>query len=131
MEFSDSPSQEFFGTPGLGHIPANQGHPNWLLGLYDATPNATVLTALSFGAGDGSPFPDPRYPIPMNIDPGQMFLLRTDSTDRSGMSTFKLALPLNPVVAGLQFYVQFFIEDAGAVATGGVYGSQGVAVEIL
>jgi cytochrome c peroxidase len=115
----------------ITHVPANQGHPNWLLGLHEATPNATTIAAFSFAPGNGSPFPDPRFPIPMNIDVGSMFLLQPGSTDGLGVDTVALFVPLHPALSGMKFYVQWFIEDAAAVATGGVYGSEGVEVEIL
>ncbi|MHC5211930.1 MAG: cytochrome-c peroxidase [Planctomycetota bacterium] len=115
----------------LTHVPANQGHPNWLLGVHEATPNATTIAAFSFASDDGSPFPDPRFPIPMNIDVGSLFLLVPSTTDGLGVDTVSLSVPLEPALAGMKFYVQWFIKDVDALATGGVYGSEGVEVEIL
>jgi hypothetical protein len=115
----------------LTHVPANIGHPNWLLGVHEATPNAVNIAAFAFAADDGSPFPDPRFPIPMNIDVGTLFLLLPGVTDGLGSDTLQLSVPLNPVLSGMKFYVQWFIEDVDALATGGVYGSEGVEVEII
>jgi cytochrome c peroxidase len=115
----------------ITRVPANRGHPNWLLGLHKATPNAVTIAAFSFAPGNGSPFPDPRFPIPMNIDVGSMFLLASGTTDGLGVDTVKLSVPLNPALAGMKFYVQWFVRDAAALATGGIYGSEGVEIEIL
>ena len=115
----------------LTHTPANVGNPHWLLGLYDAKPNATTLTAFSYASAPGLPFPDPRFPIPMNINPGTLFLLLPGATDNLGIDTVSLSVPLNNALIGLTFYAQWFIKDAAALATGGVYGSKGVQVEIL
>ncbi len=119
-------------APGLlTHVPANQGHPNWLLGVTDAKANASALAAMSFLPGNGAPFFDPRFPIPMNIDLGSMFLIAPLTTDGFGTGTLKMSLPINGALAGMKFYVQFFITDAAATATGGVYGSQGAEIEII
>jgi hypothetical protein len=115
----------------ITHVPANIGHPSWLLGLHEATPNATTIAAFSFASDDGSPFPDPRYPIPMNIDVGSLFLLLPGTTDGLGVDTVKLSIPLNAVLTGMTFYVQWFVQDPAALATGGVYGSEGIEVEIF
>jgi cytochrome c peroxidase len=118
--------------PGLiTLVPANQGHPNWLLGVYDATASAPALVALSFGSDDGSPFPDPRFPIPMNVDVTSLITLLPTTTDGMGTGTVKFGIPVNPVLAGMKIYAQWFITDPAALATGGVYGSEGVEVEIL
>jgi hypothetical protein len=139
---SELPSKNTaFGIPsanGLGvlpevitHVPANIGHPSWLLGVHEATPNATTIAAFSFASDDGSPFPDPRYPIPMNIDVGSLFLLLPGTTDGLGVDTAKLSIPLNAVLTGMTFYVQWFVQDPVALATGGVYGSEGIEIEIF
>jgi cytochrome c peroxidase len=115
----------------LAHVPANQGHPNWLLGVYNATPAAGAVVALSFGSDDGSPFPDPRFPIPMNVDVTSLISIIPATTDGVGTGTVKLSIPINPVLSGMKIYAQWFITDAAAVATGGFYGSEGVEVELL
>ena len=114
----------------LTHTPANVGNPHFLLGLYDATPNAATLTALAYAPAPGLPFPDPRFPIPMNVNVGTLFLLLPGATDNLGVDTLSLGVPLNNALIGLKFYAQWFIKDAAALATGGVYGSKGVEVEI-
>lgn len=115
----------------LAHVPANQGHPNWLLGVFNATPTASAVVALSFGSDDGSPFPDPRFPIPMNIDVSSLITLLPATTDGLGTGTVKLGIPINPVLSGMKIYAQWFITDAAALATGGFYGSEGVEIELL
>jgi len=121
------------GTPPalIAHLPANKGNPNWLLGIADSTANKPAVLALAFGSDDGSPFPDPRYPIPMNVDVSTIFSLQFVSTDGLGWGTFKLGIPSASALTGLTFFGQWFVQDAAALATGGVYGSQGVEVEIL
>jgi cytochrome c peroxidase len=114
----------------LTHTPANVGNPHWLLGLYDAKPNAATLAALAYAPAPGLPFPDPRFPIPMNVNVGTLFLLLPGMTDNLGVDTLSLSVPLNNALIGLKFYGQWFIKDAAALATGGVYGSKGVEVEI-
>jgi cytochrome c peroxidase len=115
----------------LAHVPANQGHPNWLLGVRNATAGAGAVVALSFGSADGSPFPDPRFPIPMNVDVSSLITLLAVSIDGTGTGTMKLGIPINPVLSGMKIYAQWFITDAAAVATGGFYGSEGVEIELL
>jgi len=115
----------------LAHVPANQGHPTWLLGVYNATASAGAVVALSFGTDDGSPFPDPRFPIPMNVDVTSLINLLPATTDGAGTGTVKIAIPINPVLSGMKIYAQWFITDAAATATGGFYGSEGVEIELL
>lgn len=115
----------------IAHVPANVGHPNWLLGVADSTAGAPALLALAYAPGDGSPFPDPRFPIPMNIDPTTLLLMIPAATDADGYATAKLAIPGSTTLAGFTMYGQWFIQDAGAVATGGVYGSKGVEIELF
>ncbi len=115
----------------IAHLPANKGNPNWLMGVADSTANSPALLALAFGSDDGSPLPDPRYPIPMNIDVSTIFTLEAVSTDGMGWGTIKLGIPNSPALTGLTFYGQWFVQDAGALSTGGVYGSEGIEVEIL
>jgi cytochrome c peroxidase len=115
----------------ITNVPANQGHPTWKVGVHKATASAPALLALAFGPGNGSPFPDPRFPIPMNINVGTLLGLFPAATDVSGVATVQVGIPLNSALAGFTFYGQYFIVDAAALATGGVYGSKGVAVTIL
>jgi cytochrome c peroxidase len=115
----------------IAHVPANQGHPNWLLGVFNGTPNAAAVVALCFASDDGSPFPDPRFPVPMNVDVSTLIGLLPATTDGMGTGTVKLAIPINPVLSGLKVYAQWFITDPAALATGGFYGSEGVEVELL
>ncbi len=113
------------------NVPANKGHADFTLGVAKATPNAASLLALAFGAGNGSPFPDPRFPIPMNINVATLLVLTPTVTDASGAGTVKIGIPPNAALTGFTFYGQFFIKDAAALATGGVYGTEGVGVTIF
>lgn len=114
----------------LAHTPANIGNPHWLLGLYDAKPNATTMTAIAYAPAPGVPFKDPRYPVPLNVDDDALLLVLPGATDGLGADTVSLSIPLNTALLGMKFYAQWFIKDAAALATGGVYGSQGIEVEI-
>ncbi len=138
---SDLPaSNTVFGVPSLSgtgttmtliaHVPANIGHPNWMLGVDDATPNQGAILALSMSAADGSPFPDPAFPIPMNIGFPIVQMLPT-ATDAFGVATIQLPINKNAALQGQKMYGQFFVSDPGAVATGGLYGSEGVEIEFL
>lgn len=115
----------------IAHVQANRGHVNWLLGISDATPNASAVLVFSFAADDGSLFPDPRFPIPMNIDVSAIMQILPVTTGGTGIATVKQPIPMNAALAGMKFYVQWFIRDTAAVATGGFYGSKGVEVTIL
>ncbi len=115
----------------ISGMPANLGHPNWLLGVADSTASSAALLALAYNPGDGSPFPDPRFPVPMNVDVSSLLMLVPASTDPDGYATAKLAIPASTALAGFTFYGQWFIQDAAAIATGGVYGSKGVSVELF
>ena len=114
----------------LTHTPANVGNPHWLLGLYDAKPNTATIAAFAYAPAAGLPLPDPHHPIPMNVNLGTLFLLLPVNSDNLGVATISLGIPLNPAVIGLKFYVQWFIRDPTAIATGGAYGSKGVEVQI-
>jgi cytochrome c peroxidase len=115
----------------ISGMPANLGHPNWLLGVADSTANSAALLALAYNPDDGSPYPDPRFPIPMNVDVTSLLLLVPAATDADGYATAKMAIPASTALAGFTFYGQWFIQDAAALATGGVYGSKGVSVELF
>ncbi|MBM3984406.1 MAG: hypothetical protein FJ296_01755 [Planctomycetes bacterium] len=115
----------------ISGTPANLGHPNWLLGVADSTASTAALLALAYNPGNGSPYPDPRYPIPMNIDVSSLLQLVPASTDPDGYATAKIAIPASTALSGFTFYAQWFIQDAAALATGGVYGSKGVSVELF
>jgi cytochrome c peroxidase len=115
----------------ITHIPANQGHAGWKVGVHKTTANAPAILALAFAPGNGSPFPDPRFPIPMNINVATLVTMVPTVTDANGVATSLLGIPINGALAGFTIYGQYFIKDAAALATGGVYGSKGVAVTIL
>ncbi len=115
----------------LGHQPAFVGNQNYTLGVADATPNAPAVLLMCFQPDlTGGPF-SPGFPVPLNVDLSTLFLDITTATDADGIASFNLKIHFNNVLAGMKFYNQWFIFDANAVATGGVYGTKGLEVEIL
>lgn len=116
----------------LGHQPAFPGNADFTMGVADATANAPALMLVSFLPDmGGTVFPDPRFPVPVNLDLNTLVLDFATATDADGYASFNLPISGNPVLSGLKFYSQWFIFDAAAVATGGVYGTDGLEVEIL
>ena len=116
----------------IGHQPGYPNHKNFTVGVSDAVPNTGAIVLFSLAPDlAATPFPNPAFPVPMNIDLGTIFLDVITVTDGAGVSSFRLPLPNNPSVSGITLYVQWFIGDPTAVATGGVYGTKGLAVEIL
>jgi len=116
----------------LGNQVANLGNSDYLIGLNSDSPNAPAIIALSFLPDpSGTPLPDPRIPVPVNLDLGTLVLRMATVTDDFGMGTFALPINNNPVLAGLNFYAQWFVFDAAATATGGIYGTEGLEVTIL
>ncbi len=115
----------------LAQSPAAIAHPNWLVGVADATASQALVTAFSFDSDDGSPLPDIRYPIPMNIDIDSMFLVLFGSTDSFGVGNVQIAFPKNPALVGMTFYAQSFVTDPAVTETSGVYGSKGTEVTVF
>jgi hypothetical protein len=116
----------------LVHVPATSGNVNWLFGVDDATPNMVTTFALAWSSDPaGTPFPDPRFPVPLNLCADDIFLVHITSTDAFGVATMKISIPADPAVSGLLLYGQVFVADPAAVTTGGIYGSEGVEFEIL
>lgn len=115
----------------LANSPAATSHPHWLLGVADATPNQALVTAFSFDSADGSPLPDIRYPVPMNIDANSTFLLLFGATDAFGVGTVEVSFPKNAALVGMTFFAQSFVTDPAVTETSGVYGSEGVEVTIF
>ena len=116
----------------LAHIPANLSNLNFLLGLDNATPFSKAVLAFAFEDDPaGTVFPDPRFPVPVNIEVDSLFLLIDTMTDGFGVATASLPLPLDPAIDGLTIYAQWFIADPDATATGGIYGSKGVSVPLF
>lgn len=112
--------------------PANIGNSDFLLGLGGAQPNSGAILLFAFNDDPaGTPFPDPRFPVPMNLDLGTLFLSAAKVTDGSGLATFNLPIPKNTLLSGFELFAQWFIADVDALATGGVYGTEGVRIEIL
>ena len=69
--------------------------------------------------------------MPVNLDLGSIFLRVPGVADANGLASVNLALPFDPVLQGLKIYLQWFIEDATALATGGIYGTEGLEIEIF
>ena len=116
----------------LAHIPANLGNLNFLLGVDNATPFSKAVLAFAFDDDPaGTVFPDPRFPVPVNIEVDSMFLLIDTMTDGFGVATASLPLPMDPAIDGLTIYAQWFIADPDATATGGIYGSKGVSIPLF
>ena len=116
----------------LAHIPGNLGNAEYLVGVADATPGAKAVLAFAFGQDRaGTVFPDPRFPVPVNIVPSTLFYLIDTTTDAFGVATASLPLPMDPAVDGLTIYAQWIIADPAATATGGVYGSKGVEIPLF
>jgi cytochrome c peroxidase len=121
------------GTASLiGHQQAFPGNGDYTVGVSDAQPSAAAILLLSFLPDPaGTPFPDPRFPVPVNLDLGSLVLDVTTATDLDGIASFNLPIPSSAAFSGMKFYAQWFIEDAAALATGGIYGTKGLEVEIL
>ncbi|MCB9896858.1 MAG: hypothetical protein H6825_02515 [Planctomycetes bacterium] len=112
--------------------PANLGNGDFLLGVSDAVPNTGAVLVFAFDDDPaGTPYPDPRFPVPVNVDLGTILLTAAMTTDADGIATYNLPIPKNPVLSGFLVYGQWFIADPTALATGGVYGTEGVAITIL
>jgi len=115
----------------IAHHPANLKNADFLMGVSDAMPGESAALVLTFLPGDGSPFPDPRFPVPVNVDLTTLILAFTRTISPDGLATVKLPIPPNPILAGQKLYGQWFITDPAQLATGGVYGTKGVEIEIL
>jgi cytochrome c peroxidase len=116
----------------LGHLPAFPGNVDYTMGVANATANVPAVVLLSFLPDPaGTVFPDPRFPVPVNLDLNTLILDAVTVTDNDGYASINLSITDNPILSGLKFYSQWFIFDAAALATGGVYGTEGLEVEIL
>jgi len=116
----------------LGHLPAFPGNVDYTLGVANATPGVPAVILLSFLPDlAGTIFPDPRFPVPVNLDLTTLIFDASTITDADGYASFNLAITDNPILSGLKFYSQWFIFDAAALPTGGVYGTEGLEVEVL
>lgn len=95
--------------------------------MADATPIVPALLLIAFQPDPlATPFPNPLYPVPVNVDLSSLFLTMSTTVGGDGVADFNLPIAGNPVLAGMSFYTQWFIFDPAALATGGVYGSRGV-----
>jgi len=121
------------GTAGIyANGPANRGNANFVIGLRDARPNKPATLVFSFGADpNGTLFPDPRFPVPVNLGIGAIFLKAPTATTADGLASFNLGIPNDSILAGFEFYAQWFIADPGSNPPGGIYGTKGLAVTIL
>lgn len=111
--------------------PANLKNSDFLMGVSDGLPGEAALLILTFLPGDGSPYPDPRFPVPVNVDLTTILLAFSRTLSVDGLATVNLPIPPNPILSGQKFYGQWFINDDAQLATGGVYGTEGAEFEIL
>ena len=112
--------------------PANRGNSNFVIGLRDAQPNRAASLVFSFVQDpNGTLFPDPRFPVPVNLGLGAIFLKAPTATDANGLASFNLEIPADPILGGFEFYAQWFIADTGANPPGNLYGTEGLAIEVL
>jgi cytochrome c peroxidase len=116
----------------LSQMPGNLGHAEFLVGVADATPGMKAVLAFGFGQDRlGTVFPDPRFPVPINIQTDTLFLLIDTTTDAFGVASASLPLPMDPAVDGLTIYAQWIIADPDATDTGGLYGSKGIEIPLF
>ncbi len=112
--------------------PANRGNGNFVIGLTDASPNKAAQLILSFGQDlAGTPYPDPRFPVPVNVGIGSIFVKAPTTTTADGLASFNMPIPNDAILAGFKFYAQWFVADPGAVPPGGIYGTDGLEIQIL
>ncbi len=112
--------------------PANRGNANFVIGLGDARPNRPATLVLSFNDDPaGTPYPDPRFPVPVNVGIGGIFLKAPVTTSADGLASFNMPIPGDAILAGFEFYAQWFVSDPGAVPPGGIYGTDGLSIQIL
>jgi len=111
--------------------PANRGNDAFVIGLSDAQPSAAAQLVFSFVQDPfGTPYPDPRYPVPVNVGIGSIFLKAPTATSADGLASYNLPIPPDVILAGFKFYAQWFVADPG-VLPGGIYGTDGLEVQIL
>jgi len=99
----------------LAGTPANLGNPDFKLGVYNAVGGAPVTLVMSTNYGFGN-----INGVSINVDltasplfiPG--VLEGTSGVAGDGYGTLNVAVPNEPVLAGLALYAQWFIWDAGA-----------------
>ena len=116
----------------IAHQPANRGHSNFIIGVDTDTPNAGTLLMWAFAPdAAGTPYPDPRFPVPINIDLSSLFLSVSLVTDANGVASYNLPIPKSTALQGFKIYAQWVTEDVDALSTGGLYGTKGVEIEIL
>ena len=112
--------------------PANRGNANFVVGLTGAAPSMPAQLVMSFVQDPlGTPYPDPRFPVPVNLGIGSIFLKAPKTTSADGVSSFNMPIPPDAILAGFKFYAQWFIADPGPGVPGGIYGTDGLEIEIL
>jgi hypothetical protein len=112
--------------------PANRGNANYVIGLSDAGASLPAQLTLSFGQDPaGTPYPDPRFPVPVNVGVGTLFLRVPATTSADGMASFNMPIPADPILAGFKFYAQWFVADPATTVQGGIFGTDGLEIQIL
>lgn len=112
--------------------PANRGNENYVIGLSDAGAGNAAQLVLSFGQDlAGTPYPDPRFPVPTNIGVGTIFLRVPAVTTADGMASFNMPIPSNAILAGFKFYGQWYVADPATSVQGNIYGTDGLEIQIL
>jgi cytochrome c peroxidase len=112
--------------------PANRGNDNYVIGLTDAGAGLAAQLTLSFGQDPaGTPYPDPRFPVPVNIGVGTLFLRVPVTTTADGQASFNMPIPSDPILAGFRFYGQWFVADPLTTVQGGIFGTDGLEIQIL
>jgi cytochrome c peroxidase len=108
--------------------PANRGSQNFLIGMSDAQPNRPAVLALAFASDPlATPYPDPRFPIPMNLDIFSIFQMTAFVTSPDGIASFNMPIPNNAILVGFKFYAQWFVDEVGTQE----YGTEGLEIQIL
>lgn len=99
----------------LAGVPANLGNTEWKLGVYNALGGAPVTLVLSTNFGF-SQINGIYVNVDLNASPLFMngVLSGTPGAAGEGYGTINMAVPNEPVLAGIDLFAQWFIWDAGA-----------------
>ncbi|MDG2148744.1 MAG: cytochrome c peroxidase [Planctomycetota bacterium] len=124
------------GSGGFASIytngPANRGNENFVIGLADAGGGLPAQLMLSFVQDlSGAPYPDPRYDVNINIGVGALFLKFPTVTSAGGQASFNLPIPGDAILAGFEFYGQWFVADVASPLLGDIFGTDGLKIQIL
>ena len=105
-------------------MPPNVGNVDFKFGVFDALGGSLALDIVSLGKTPPGTF---LRSIPLHVDVTQIAvivpLVLSGSGAGAGYGTLKGALPSNPALAGIEFFSQWFVLDAGA--SDGIAASEG------